>query len=126
MLNSLEMTTVTLHRPVGQKEFDLIRESGFRNFPPRLPHQPFFYPVLNEDYATQIAKEWNTIDESSSFVGYVLRFNVRKEFLARYYTHVVGSSVHEEYWIPAEELNELNKNIVGMIEVISEFHGETT
>jgi hypothetical protein len=90
-----------------------------------LPHQPFFYPVLNEKYATQIAKEWNTKDESSGFTGYVLRFNVGREFLTRYHRHVVGNSVHEEYWIPAQELNELNKNIVGIIEVISEFHGET-
>jgi hypothetical protein len=36
----------TLYRPVGKKELELIRASGFRAFPPRLPGQPFFYPVL--------------------------------------------------------------------------------
>jgi hypothetical protein len=69
----------TLFRPVGQAEFDLIRQSGFTKFPPRLPEQPFFYPVLNEAYATQIARDWNTKDSRSGFVGYVLRFRVRKD-----------------------------------------------
>jgi hypothetical protein len=71
----------TLYRPVGQAEFELIRASGFREFPPRLPEQPFFYPVLTESYATQIARDWNAEDERSQFVGHVLRFKVRAEFL---------------------------------------------
>jgi hypothetical protein len=113
--------STTLYRPVGQKEFDLVRESGYREFPPRLPEQPFFYPVLNEDYATQIARDWNTRDERSGFAGYVLRFNVQNEFLSRYEIHLVGSSTHREYWIPANEVANLNTNIVGSIEVVSEF-----
>jgi hypothetical protein len=113
--------TTTLYRPVGQREFDLVRASGYREFPPRLPEQPFFYPVLNEDYATQIARDWNTKDERSGFAGYVLRFNVQNEFLNRYEIHVVGDSTHREYWIPATELASLNANIVGSIEVVSEF-----
>jgi hypothetical protein len=116
--------STTLYRPVGQKEFDLVRASGFREFPPRLPEQPFFYPVLNEDYATQIAHEWNTKDEHSGFAGYVLRFNVQAEFVAQYEIHVVGNATHREYWIPAAELASLNANIVGSIEVVSEFHGK--
>jgi hypothetical protein len=113
--------STTLYRPVGQKEFDLVRASGYREFPSRLPEQPFFYPILNEDYATQIARDWNTKDENSGFAGYVLRFSVRNEFLNRYEIHVVGNSVHREYWIPAAELANLNANIVGSIEVVSEF-----
>lgn len=112
-----------LYRPVGQAELDLIRASGFREFPPRLPEQPIFYPVLSEDYAVQIAREWNTKDERSGFSGYVLRFNVRTEFLRMYDVHVVGSSAHREYWIPAGDLSDLNANIVGEIEMVSEFHG---
>ena len=46
-----------------------------------MPHQPIFYPVLSEKYATQIARDWNPRDEASGFVGYVLRFSVRTEFL---------------------------------------------
>ena len=111
----------TLYRPVGRVELDLIQASAFRRFPPRLPEQPFFYPVLSEAYATQIARDWNTKDESSGFVGYVLRFGVRSEFLSHYEVHTVGSSEHREYWIPAADLEKLNENIVGVIEVISEF-----
>lgn len=113
----------TLYRPVGRKELDLISASGFREFPRRLPHQPFFYPVLNEEYAVQIARDWNTKDETSGFLGYVLRFEVRTEFLDRYEVHVAGDSRHREYWIPAEELVELNRNIVGVIRVTHEFYG---
>jgi len=113
--------TLTLYRPVGQAEYELVRDSGFRAFPPRLPEQPIFYPVLNEEYATQIAREWNTKDERSGFVGYVLRFNVRREFLNRYQTQVVGGRMHEEYWIPAADLSAFNANILGQIEVIAEF-----
>jgi len=85
-------------------EFELVQASEFREFPPRLPEQPFFYPVLSEGYATQIAREWNTKDERSGVVGYVLRFNVRTQFLKQYEIHVVGDSSHREYWIPAADL----------------------
>src|SRR5215469_6736573 len=108
-----------LYRPVGRKELELIRASGFRAFPPRLPSQPFFYPVLNEEYAVQIARDWNTKDESSGYEGYVLKFEVRTQFLEQYEVHVVGNSMHQEYWIPAENLAELNQNIASAIDVIS-------
>ena len=113
--------TTTLYRPVGPKELALIAASGFREFPPRLPEQPIFYPVLNEEYARQIARDWNV---AASGAGYVTRFNVRKGFLAKYAEQQVGTSVHRELWIPAEELSELNRNIVGLIEVIAEYKAE--
>jgi len=115
------MTTTPLFRPVGQKELDLIRASGFRRFPPRLPHQPIFYPVLTESYATQIARDWNTRDAASGYVGYVTRFEVRTEFLQRHSVQKVGDRDALEYWIPAEELDEFNANIVGLIDLIAEF-----
>lgn len=110
-----------LFRPVGQKELDLIRDTDYSAFPPRLPFQPIFYPVLNEEYALQIARDWNTKDQSSGYVGYVTRFWVKTEFLANYAVQTVGSSQHQEYWIPAEDLLAFNQNIVGKIEVIAEF-----
>src|SRR5580704_8735870 len=111
-----------LYRPVGPKELALIAGSGFREFPPRLPEQPIFYPVLNEEYARQIARDWNVKD---SGVGYVTKFAVRTEFLARYEQQQVGAAVHRELCIPAEELDEMNRNIVGLIEVIAEYRAET-
>jgi hypothetical protein len=116
--------TITVYRPVGQKELDLIRQSGSRAFPPRLPTQPIFYPVLNEDYAVQIARDWNTKDAASDYVGYVTCFQVGADFLSRYEVHTVGGKTHQEYWIPAEELTEFNANIIGTIEVIAEFRGD--
>jgi hypothetical protein len=114
--------TTVLYRPVGQNELALIRDSGHRRFPPRLPEQPIFYPVLNEAYATQIARDWNA-KHNQDKVGYVTRFQVRTEYLDRFEVRVVGGSEHQEYWIPAEELEEFNRNIVGEIEVIAEFRG---
>src|SRR5215831_12670045 len=111
----------TLFRPVGLNELSLIWDSGMREFPPRLPHQPIFYPVLNEEYATQIARDWNTKDANSGYVGYVTRFRVRKDLLARYTVQTVGSRIHQEYWIPAEELAEFNDSIVGEIEIAARF-----
>lgn len=103
---------------------ELIRATGFCEFPPRLPEQPIFYPVLTEEYATQIARDWNTKDERSGFAGFVLRFRVRTEFLRDYQVRVVGSSGHREYWIPASDLVRFNANIVGKIEVLTEFRAE--
>ena len=110
--------TVTLYRPTGPKELALIKAAGFRAFLPRLPEQPIFYPVLNEEYATQIARDWNV--KSSGF-GYVLRFRIEKAFLDRFEVHQVGGRQHLEYWIPAGELDEFDNHIVGLIEVVSEF-----
>src|SRR5579863_4433192 len=65
----MPLQLTTLYRPVGQTEMNLIRDGKFRGFPPRLPEQPIFYPVLTEDYATQIARDWNTKDERSGFMA---------------------------------------------------------
>lgn len=113
----------TLYRPVGEKELALIRASGFTAFPPRLPEQPFFYPVLNEAYAVKIARDWNT-RYNAERCGYVTRFGVSADFLARYEVKTVGGSEHQEYWIPAEDLEQFNRNIVGRIEVIAEYRAE--
>lgn len=112
--------TTVLYRPVGQEELNLIQASGHRAFPPRLTEQPIFYPVLNEEYATQIARDWNA-KHNASKCGYVTRFRVRTYFLQRYEIQTVGGSEHQEYWIPAEDLDEFNRNIVGEIEVIAEY-----
>lgn len=115
--------TTALYRPVGQQELDLIRASDFRHFPPRLPEQPIFYPVLNETYATQIARDWNA-KYNDPKVGYVVRFYVLSDYLAQFEIHTVGAAIHQEYWIPAESLVEFNGHIVDKIEVISEYWGE--
>ena len=113
--------TTKLYRPVGQGELDLIAASGFKSFPPRLPEQPIFYPVLTKEYAEQIARDWNTKDERSGFAGYVLEFEVETEYLRRFDIKKAGSSQHLECWIPAEELAEFNRHIEGQIRVIANF-----
>jgi hypothetical protein len=117
--------TITLYRPVGQAELDLIRASSWTAFPPRLPEQPIFYPVLTESYAAFIAREWNTVDERSGYVGYVTRFEVDAEYLRDYEVHKVGKDA-EEYWIPAENLTAFNAYIRGPIAVVAEFRRRET
>ena len=110
--------TTTLWRPVGPKELDLIRQAGMAAFPPRLPEQPIFYPVLSEDYAVKIARDWN-VPESGA--GFVTRFEVKTSYLRRYPVQEAGGRAHLEYWIPADEMDAFNAAIVGKMEVVRSF-----
>ncbi len=110
--------TVTLWRPVGPKELALIEATGMAGFPPRLPEQPIFYPVLTEDYAVKIARDWNV---KASGSGFVTRFEVLKSYLDQYEVQEAGGRAHLEYWIPAEEIDAFNAAIVGKIEVVRQF-----
>ena len=110
--------TVRLWRPTGPKELALVEASGWRAWPPRLPDQPIFYPVLGREYAATIARDWNV---KRSGVGYVTTFQVRQQFLDHYEIHQVGGRDILEYWIPAEDLGELKRNIIGLIEVVAEY-----
>ena len=107
-----------MYRPTGPEELELVKNSDYKAWPPRLPGQPIFYPVTNEQYAKEIATQWNIKD---SDVGYVTKFEVNKDFVDNYKVEQVGAAHHTEWWVPASELDELNKNIVGKIEVIGEY-----
>jgi hypothetical protein len=114
-----------LYRPVGLYEAKLIVEGDCHSFPPRLPEQPFFYPVLNDAYAIQIARDWNANDLQSGYAGFVTRFAVEAEYLSRFAERVVGAeAVHRELWIPAEELESFNHHIIGSIRLIHAYYGE--
>ena len=95
-MSSIEasLDTVTLWRPTGQEEIDLVAASEWRAWPPRLPEQPIFYPVLNRWYATKIAREWNV---PHGGVGYVTRFDVRKDYLGRFPARQAGGRDVLEY-----------------------------
>ena len=112
------MNTKTLYRPVGPTELQLIEHSGWKAFPPRLPEQPIFYPVLNEEYASQIAARWNV---KESGVGYVTAFEIDADYVSQFNIEQVGGSLHRELWVPAEQLDEFNAHIVGEIRVIRTF-----
>lgn len=109
------MEVITLYRPTGSQELELVKQSGYTRWPARLPEQPIFYPVTNEAYAKQIAIQWNIKDSGT---GYVTRFQVKKAFMDKYPIQKVGGVIHTEWWIPAEDLNELNTNIVGLIQLM--------
>ncbi|MDR2919123.1 MAG: hypothetical protein LBV72_07155 [Tannerella sp.] len=107
-----------LFRPTGEEELALIAQSGYLEFPPRLPEQPIFYPVINEKYAIEIASKWNAKDGKK---GYVLKFNIDGGYISKYEVQTVGADYHKEFWIPAEGLAEFNENIIGEISVVHEF-----
>ena len=118
------MKLITLYRPVGQKELDLIKASGNKKFPPRLEWQPIFYPVMNQAYAEQIALEWNTKDAFSGYAGYVTAFDLPQDYLQKFAVQNVGGDIHNELWVPAEQLEEFNNNIIGEIRLVKSFFGE--
>ena len=109
-----------LYRPVGTKELELIKKSNYHNFPPRLPEQPIFYPVLNERYAVEIASGWN-VEYNEDHKGYVVRFEIDDTYCKQFEIHQVGGEYHKELWIPAERLEEFNEHIIGKISIIAEF-----
>ncbi|MFJ2825460.1 hypothetical protein ACIO7M_30740 [Streptomyces toxytricini] len=110
--------TTALWRPTGPEELELVRALDWRGWPPRLPDQPIFYPVLNEEYAVRIARDWNV---PHSGAGFVTRFEVDSAFLSRYPVRQAGGRTIVELWVPAEELEEFNAHIVGRIEVVHAF-----
>ena len=110
---------MVLYRPVGEKEKELIEQSGYIKFPPRLDWQPIFYPVLNQRYAEEIAGKWNTKDADSGNKGYITRFEIDDEYISAFTVQTVGASYHQEFWIPAEELEKFNSHMIGKIEIIS-------
>lgn len=110
------MKTITCYRPTGQAELDLVAESGYKKWPPRLPEQPIFYPVTNMSYAVRLT-QWNVTDFGK---GYVTRFEVAEEFMSQYPVKCVGDEECLEWWVPAEDLEVLNSKIVGKIEVVYE------
>ncbi len=109
-----------LYRPVGTAELKLIEQSGYTKFPPRLPEQPIFYPVLNEKYAQEIAEKWN-VKDTADHKGYVTKFEVDDNYISQFEVQTVGRSYHQELWIPADELENFNQHIIGTIQVIGEF-----
>jgi hypothetical protein len=114
---------VILHRPVGLEEMRLLVESDLRSFPPRLPAQPIFYPVLTPEYAVEIARDWNTKDSASGFAGYVTRFEIPDAYAVRFDRRRVGAHRHEELWVPAAELERFNSRITAPIAVTEAFFG---
>lgn len=109
-----------LYRPVGSAELEFIKQSNYRCFPPRLPEQPIFYPVLNQKYAEEIAKNWN-VKSTDDHKGYVTQFEIDDTYYSKFEIQTVGRNYHQELWIPAEELENFNSHIIGMIKVIQEF-----
>ncbi|OLD20926.1 MAG: hypothetical protein AUI91_05700 [Acidobacteria bacterium 13_1_40CM_3_56_11] len=110
-----------LWRPVGFHEMAKVFEAGMKGFPPRLPEQSIFYPVLVQEYADQTAATWNTKEEP--FVGYVIEMEILDEYGARFTPQTVGSAIHRELWVPSEELAEFNNQLTKPVSVRRAYFG---
>lgn len=117
-------TNITLYRPTGANEQELIIDSGMKRYPPRLYWQPIFYPVLNFQYAAEIAERWNMVDEDSDGVGFVTAFEIPEEYFKLFQVQTVGLVHHQELWVPATQLDEFNDAIVNGIRVEKAFIGK--
>ena len=107
---------------MDMEELRLVYEAGMRAFPPRKPEQPIFYPVLNLEYANEIAEQWNT--QSGTASGYVAKFSVEDMYSTQFEHHRVGAAHHVELWIPSEVLSCFNEHISAPITVVSAYFGE--
>jgi len=114
---------VTLFRPTGPNELQRIIDSGMKYFPPRLAWQPIFYPVLNIQYAIDIAEGWNMRDPEGDDAGFVTAFEIPDVYFKTFEVQTVGLSHHQELWVPAEQLDEFNSQIVSGIRVERVFVG---
>ena len=115
---------VKLYRPVGADELRLIIQSGMTKFPPRLFWQPIFYPVLNFQYAAEIAERWNMGDPESEGAGFVSEFEIPEDLFLSFPIQTFGLDHHQELWVPAEELDTFNSRIVGGISVSASYIGK--
>jgi hypothetical protein len=113
----------TLYRPTGPNELALIVDSGMKRFPPRLFWQPIFYPVLNVEYASEIAERWNRGEEDSDDAGFVMAFEIPEKYFQQFQVQTVGLDHHQELWVPDHQLSEFNDQIVNGIRVEKTFLG---
>jgi hypothetical protein len=56
-------------------------------------------------------------------VGFVTEFDVSDSLAGRYPVRDAAGRSHQELWVPAEELDEFNRHIVGLIRVVEVFAG---
>jgi len=110
-----------LYRPTGHKALILVKESGWRAWPPRLVDQPIFYPVTTFAYAEKIARDWNSVLPAPDNLGFVTEFDISDVMAAKYPVQVAGGQDHSELWVPAEELEVINQGIVGVIRPVAAY-----
>jgi len=110
-----------LYRPTGFKELELVRDSGWRAWPPRLKDQPIFYPVTTFAYAEKIARDWNSVLPAPDNLGFVTEFDISDAMAAKYPVQAAGGQEHSELWVPAEELEAFNQGIVDLIRPVAAY-----
>lgn len=110
-----------LFRPTGAEELILVEDSGWRAWPPRLPDQPIFYPVLSFEFTEKIARDWNSNRAAPDNLGYVTRFEIDQVTADRYSVRDAGGQQHRELWVPADDLGNFNRGIVGLIEIVAAY-----
>jgi hypothetical protein len=110
-----------LWRPVGTNELALIEKANFLAFPPRLPEQPIFYPVLSFGYAEKIARDWNSKQADHKYLGFVTYFEIDDQYASRFPAQIAGGKACQELWVPADELVTFNQHLIHPIKLVATY-----
>lgn len=110
--------SVRLYKSLTPAQFAAVIRSGWREFYIESPEQTVFYPKLYREYAEMIARTFNLAHYQAA---YVVEFSVRADFLVNFEIKSVAYEEHKEYKIPVDQLPLLNRNLIGLIEVVSAF-----
>lgn len=108
----------TLYKSLSPVQLAQVVSLGWRAFPAMDDDQQIFAPKLHQAYAEMLARQ---LEMAHFQAGYVVRFTLGNDFLQRFTPVSVAYREHEEYRIPVRSLAELNRAIVGRIELVSGF-----
>ncbi|WP_163832084.1 hypothetical protein [Spartinivicinus ruber] len=116
------MKTTALFRPIGPEQFEALKNLGFSQIPSHVFGQKFFYPLLHESFAKQIAQEWYLPKHGQA---YVIRLEIASSYLEQFEVKRIGGPEHTEYRIPIEEQTNFSRELVGNIEIVAEYQQDT-
>ena len=84
----------------------------------QLAHILFPLGSLTKTEAREIAEKWNKRYPDSQYAGYVTSFEIDDGYISQFPVQTVGAGYHQELWIPAEELENFNRHIIGTIAIL--------
>ena len=62
-------------------------------------------------------------DEIEGYQTRLTRFEVEQSYVEQFVVQTVGGRIHQELWVPAEQLDEFNRHIISPITVEATYYG---
>lgn len=110
--------TVTLYKSLSPVQLATVINTDWRSFPTSLPDQKNFSPKLNKSYAEMLARQ---MEAAYHTAGYVVAFQLQKSFIDQFELQTISYQEHYEYRIPVNQLEQLNRALIGQIKLVSAF-----